>query len=367
MKKALLAAAVAAAVPALAQAQTNVTITGNFKTGVAQTKYSDGSANDGSQTSLIDGSSRLIIKGTEDLGGGLKAIFQMENRFKPDEGGDQNLAGGNTFVGLTGSFGTIRLGKLDLYHNLGLDKFQSYATAHQASNEGLLAYVGTNSNPIAAASRSNNVVRYDLPKLGGLKGGLAWSPGAESAGEAKEMGDASKGDAWELDLAWSGGPITVGGAYWDMKRDGYKNAAAGDYVGQTAWRLYGSYDFGMFSLGLTYDESELAYEATGDRKRGAWSIPVSAKVGPGTLIFAYTQAEDMKIDGAKQSDSGAKMYALGYDYALSKRTSLGVSYAVIDNDSNARYGVFGRSSTNLNAPVAGQDTKQFYVGIRHAF
>jgi predicted porin len=366
MKKALLAAAVAAAVPALAQAQTNVVMTGNFKTGIAQQKYSNGASNNGNHTAMIDGSSRFIIRGTEDLGGGLKAIFQMDNRFRPDNGGTQSLAGGNTFVGLTGGFGSVRLGKLDLYWNQGIDSFQSYATAHQASNVGLLSYVGSNSNPIARASRSSNVVRYDLPKMGGLKGGAAWSPGATGS-EGTAMGDGNKGNAWELDLAWSGGPFTVGGAYWDEKFDGYKNAAAGDNTGQQSWRLYGTYNFGVVSLGLTYDESELSYDTTGDRKRGAWSIPVTAKVGPGTLVFAYTQAQDMKVGGSKRNDTGAKMFALGYDYPLSKRTSLGVSYAVINNDSNASYGLYNRSAADLNAPTAGQDTKQFYVGVRHAF
>lgn len=365
MKKALLVAAVAAAIPALASAQTNVTLTGSYKVGVAQTKYSNGSENNGNHTAMADGSSRFIIKGSEDLGSGLKGIFQIDSRFRGDEGG-QTIASGNTFVGLTGGFGTVRLGKLDLYHNLGLDKFQSYATAHQASNEGLLAYVGSNSNPIARASRSQNVVRYDLPKMGGLKGGVAWSPGA-NGGEGSTMGDGNKGNAWELDLAWSGGPFTVGGAYWDEKFDGYKNASAGDYIGQKAWRLYGNYNFGIVTVGLTYDESELSYDTTGDRSRTAWSIPVTAKVGPGTLLFAYTQADDLEIGGSEQSDSGAKMYAVGYNYPLSKRTSLGVSYAVINNDGNARYGLYSRSAADLTAPTAGQDTKQFYVGVRHAF
>jgi predicted porin len=366
MKKALLAAAVAAAVPALAQAQTNVVMTGNFKTGIAQSKYSNGASNNGNHTAMIDGSSRFIIRGTEDLGGGLKAIFQMENRFRPDNGGTQSLAGGNTFVGLTGGFGSVRLGKLDLYWNQGIDTFQNYATAHQASNVGLLGYVGSNSNPIARTSRSSNVVRYDLPKLGGLKGGAAWSPGATGS-EGTAMGDGNKGNAWQLDLAWSGGPFTVGGAYWDEKLDGYKAAAAGANTGQQAWRLYGTYKFAMLTVGLTYDEAELTYSGGGDRKRGAWSIPVTAKAGPGTFVFAYTQAQDMKVGGSKRNDTGARMFAVGYDYPLSKRTSLGVSYAVINNDSNASYGLFSRSAADLDAPVAGQDTRQFYVGVRHAF
>lgn len=377
MNKPLLAMAVAAALPALANAQTNVTLSGIYKTGVAQTKYSNGTAdadsslagvqfNNGNHTALSDGSSRFIIGGSEDLGGGLKAIFQIDNRFKGDDG-TQSLAGGNTFVGLAGGFGTIRLGKLDVYHNIGLDEFQSRATAHQASNEGILAYVGDNSstNAIARGSRSQNVVRYDIPRIAGLRGGLAWSPGARTT--EGNPGAAQKGDAWSADLAWASGAITLGGAYWDEKYEGYKLAAPGDSTGQQAWRLYGSYDFGMFKLGLTYDESQLKYTGTGDRKRGAWSIPVSAKIGTGTLLFTYTQADDIKVGGSKSNDTGAKMFALGYDYPFSKRTSVGVSYAVINNDSGARYGYYTSGAGNLPAPTPGQDSKQLYVGLRHAF
>ena len=362
MTKPLLAVAVAAALPALAQAQTNVTLSGNFKTGVAQTKYSNGATNNGNHTALADGSSRFIISGSEDLGGGLKALFQVDNRFKVDDG-TQSIAGGNTFLGLAGGFGTIRLGKLDLYHNLGLDEFQGRAVAHQHSNEGILSYI--NGNAIARASRAQNVVRYDLPRLGGLRGGLAWSPGA--VGTEGAVGDAQKGNAWEADLAYASGPFTVGAAFWDEKFEGYKTAAAGTSIGQQSWRVYGAYHFGIVKVGLTYDDSKLKFEGTGDQKRAAWSIPVSAKLGPGTLLFTYSQAADLKVGGSKSSDTGARLIALGYDYPLSKRTSLGVSYAAVDNDRNATYRYYSLSAGNLSAPVAGQDQKQFYVGLRHAF
>lgn len=364
MKKPLIAVAVAAALPAFAYAQTNVTLTGNLKTGIAYTDYDKGATNNGDHTAMADGSSRFIIRGTEDLGGGLKAIFQWDNRVRVDDGSSSSLGGGNTFVGLSGNFGTIRLGRLDLYYNQGSDRFDAYATAHQASNRAIMSYVGDNTNPIARTSRTENVVRYDLPKFRGLSGGLAWSPGGASP-EGATMDDGNKGDTWTVDLAWSGGPITVGGAYWDQDYEGYKLAAPGAINGQQAWRLYGNYNFGIFTVGLMYDQSELKVAGGGDRERAAWSIPVTAKLGPGTFLFTYSQADDFEVAGRDVNDSGAKMYAIGYDYPLSKRTSLGVSYAMVDNDRNAAYGFYSRS--NLNATVAGQEAKQFYVGIRHAF
>jgi predicted porin len=115
MKKTLIALAVASAVPALAQAQTSVTLSGNLKTGLAQTNISN---NGGSGMQMTDGSSRFVISGTEDLGGGLKATFQIDTRFRPDEAKSAAaslaaVADGATWVGVAGGFGQVRLGRID--------------------------------------------------------------------------------------------------------------------------------------------------------------------------------------------------------------------------------------------------------------
>jgi len=363
MKKSLLAVAVAAALPAFAYAQTNVVLSGNLKTGITQTKYSNGTADNGNHTAMNDGSSRFVISGTEDLGGGLKAIFQIDNRVRIDDNASGGTLGtGATFVGLTGGFGSVRLGKLDTYYIYGLDEHASRATPLQHSNTSIIGYV--QNNVIARNSRTTNVVRWDSPNFGGLSGGLTWSPGGTAEGAP---GDPQKGNVWSANIGYGAGPIALWLAAWDEKIEGYKNAPAGSYTGQQAWRLGGSYNFGMFKVGLTYDEAKLKFNGT-DIKRGAFSIPVTAKVGPGTVLFTYSQAQDAKYGGTKNSDSGAKMYTLGYDYPLSKRTSIGVSYAVLNNDSSAQYGLFtGAALNNLSAPTVGQDQKQFAIGVRHAF
>ncbi len=374
MKKSLLAVAVAAALPAFAYAQTNVVLSGNLKTGVTQTKYTNGAAGNGSHTAMNDGSSRFIISGTEDLGGGLKAIFQIDNRFRPDDGGTvgQTLAGGATFVGLAGGFGTVRLGKLDTYWIYGLDEHAFRATALQHSNTSIIGFI--NSSPIARNSRLNNVVRWDSPNFGGISGGITWTPGASaatalaSAGEAGAMGDGNKGQAWSANIGYAAGPLNVYVAAWDEKVEGYKTFATGAYQGQSAWRVGGGYNFGAFKVGVVYDEAKLKYVGGGDYKRGAWSIPVTAKLGAGTAMLTYSQAMDAKLSGTKDNQSGAKMITVGYDYPLSKRTSLGVSYGVINNESHASYGFFTAAAlNNLPTATAGQDQKQLHLGIRHAF
>lgn len=363
MKKTLIAAAVAAALPAAAFAQTNVTLSGFVKLGVAQTKYSDGPAGtNGSGTSLDDGSSRFIISGSEDLGNGMRGIFQVDTRFRPDVGSG-TLASGNSFVGLAGGFGTIRLGRLDQYYVHGVDSHGGRATPLQASSISLLSYVGSVGNSVANASRTPNLVRYDMPTFSGLSGGIGYS--FSSVGPASDdglIGDDADGSAWTVDLTWRGGPIMVGGAYWNAENDTGVGGPAKN-LEQTAYRLFGSYNFGMFSVGLTWDNSEVEIGGV-SAERDAWSIPVTAKLGPGTLLFTYTEADD--VDGT--SNTGAKMYSLGYDYPLSKRTSIGASVAEIKNDANANYAMFTSAPLGGHpTPVAGQDVRQFYIGLRHAF
>ena len=405
MKKSLLAVAVAAALPAFAYAQTNVTLTGYLKTGITQTKYSNGTANlagttitnNGNHTALNDGASRFIIKGTEDLGGGLKAIFQIDNRFRPDDGGDAWTAGtGATFVGLSGGFGSVRLGKIDTYYIYGLDEHAYRATALQHWSNSILGYVGSAAGNIARNSRLNNVIRWDSPNFGGITGGITFSPGASqsscvnsgtptalaanpqalaacrslaSAGEGVTMGDGNKGQVWSANVGYAGGPLSLGAAYYDEKVEGYKLLTGTANTGQQAWRIWGGYNFGMFKVGLTYDESTLKVANSNDVKRAAFSIPVTAQIGTGTLMFTYTQARDLDRDATgKLADSGAKMFVLGYDYPLSKRTSVGVSYAVLNNEANAAYSLFSVNSlNNLSLATTGQDSKQLHIGVNHKF
>lgn len=360
MKKTLIAAAVAAALPAVALAQTNVTLSGNLKSGIAQTKFSNGATGNGSATEMVDGSSRIIIGGSENLGNGLKAVFQVDNRFRVDDNASGGTLGtGNTFVGISGGFGTLRTGKLDTYYNLGTDEFSARAVAIQHSNISLLGWVNGNSSSaaIARVSRSTNVLRYDLPSFSGVKAGLSWSPNANGS---EGVPGASQGQAYAADVGYAAGPLSLGAAYWNEKNEGATNS------GQTAWRVFGSYDFGVAKVGLLFDDSKVKVAGV-DTKRGAWSVPVTAKVGSGVLLFTYTQAQDTKTAGNSNSNTGARQISVGYDYPLSKRTSLGASYSVINNESGARYGYYNASLANLPSTVAGQDSKQFYVGVRHAF
>lgn len=360
MKKTLIAVAIAAAVPALAQAQSSVTLSGNVKVGLNSYKLSNGAAGNGSGLVMGDGSSRFIIAGTEDLGGGLRATFQWDTRLRPDEG-TGTLGSGNSWVGLAGGFGQLRLGRLDQHYVHGLDEHGARATALQHSAISILSYVNATSNAIANASRTANVVRWDSANMGGITAGLSYSTapfGAEGA-----AGAGQKGSAINANIGYAKGPLSAGLSYWDAKDEPKANS-------QKSTRVWGSYTFGGVNVGLTWDQSAVAVltPAKVETKRNAFAIPVRASVGPGTLMFTYLQAQDVKVNGATGANTGAKMMSVGYDYPMSKRTSLGVSFANINNESAAAYGMFtGAALSNIANPVAGQDSRSLYVGLRHAF
>jgi predicted porin len=373
MKKTLIAVAALTAVSAFAQS--SVTLSGIIKGGVAHTKYSNGPVGsvNGNGLSVADGSSRFIIGGTEDLGGGLKAVFQIDTRFRMDDNGgavtSSPLANGNTFVGLSGGLGVIQLGKMDTHYCLGQDSHGSRATAHQANSCALIGYVGVNGNSsIANASRATNTIRYTTPTFSGFKGELNYSTAFN--GPEGAVGEAGKGKAVSAKLLYGNGPLKAGFSIWDAKSESrLAGAARSD---QKAYTLFGDYNFGVATVGLTYDQSEinggLVGAADAKTKRNVWSIPVTVPLGAGTFLFTYTKAGNGERNGVDVANSSAALWSLGYDYSLSKRTKVGVSYARLNNKANAGYALYGQSSANGTPNNAvGQDASQLYVGLRHAF
>lgn len=381
MKKSLLALAALTAVAGAAQAAahagaagSSVTMSGIFKAGWASTKYSNGAAGtNGTGRAVGDGSSRIIISGVEDLGGGLFAIFQNDTRFRIDDNGGaptaSPLAGGNTFIGLRGGFGSLRIGKLDTHYCTGSDQHGSRATALTASSCGVLGYVqhGPTNVAIANASRSTNVIRYDLPSVAGLSGGFSYSTAFQSS-EAQPPTD--KGDAWSANIAYAlGTTFRIAASYWNAENEPRSQ-------GQKAWTIAGGFAFGPVDVGLTFDESKvesMPAAALGTSKRRAWSVPVVFNVGAGALLATYTKASDIKRSGAATgngtvANSGASLISVGYAHNLSKRTSLGVSFARLKNDANANYSLYTQAALiGHGNPSANQDMSQFYFGLRHTF
>ena len=281
MKKSLLALAVLGAFAGAASAQSSVTLYGKLDLGFAKAAGSaDKQVADGS-------SSRVGFRGVEDLGGGLKAMFQFEHRFNPDTGTVTNAAfwHGISTVGLGGSFGTVNLGRqytaaFSLATDV-IDPFGGYTVA------GLRGESLTKS---VARLRTDNSVRYD-GAFGGLK----------VAADIAETPAGGVDRPYSVAAQYAAGPFMVAASY-DNPTGANDNLAT----------LGGSYTFGpaKVSLGIGRGDNNSNVRV----KQALAGVTVSVGAA-GQVLAGYAQEEVGTADATKK-------VSLGYRHNLSKRTQL---------------------------------------------
>lgn len=389
MQKKLIALAVAGLVAAPAFAQSNVTVSGILAVSYTNSKQSNGNPLAATENRLDDQTSRFTLKGTEDLGNGLSAYFQIENRISSDTrphlayGNAQGAADGETFVGLKHKdLGSIGFGKFALHYHETFGYSEGYRALNtQNYSTDLMGSIG-GFNYIAANSRSQNVIKYDTPNFAGFSGKIAYSfnplgnEGTLNFGNtgyatlnpaaAATDSDYNKGGAWNVAARYFKSGINAYASYWTYDTEG------ADRAGQRSWKVGGDYTFPFgLRVGAHYDNSEIVgATAAADLKRDAWMIPVAYTFGANTIHFNYIKANDTKLNGTKVNDTGAKKLVLAYDRALSKRTFVGVSYMKLDNDT---FGVYtpwlaGVSTLGGSASlVPGADNRQISVNVTHFF
>jgi predicted porin len=370
MNKKLVAVAVAAVLAApMAQAQTaNVTLYGRINLDL---EYISASGNFPDVTRLTSNSSRFGLRGVESLGGGLNAIWQIENGSVGIDASGGALAGRDTFIGFQGGWGTVRFGNFlapydDMHGIFGngpayLTGLMS-TTAIWANNGGGGKGTGTFDD------RLPNSLRYDTANIAGFTGGVQVSLWDDA-------GTGSARDAWILSMAgiYRNGPFQGGLAYegnFDVRADGLDDWAA------TATM---SWNFGIVRVGGLYERVD--YDTpTGGLKRDMWGVFADGPLGPGTWHVAYQKGNDSKgsspgyiggISGAH--DDGVYQIAATYNYPLSKRTAVYFGYSRLDND---RFGAYNYSvgsyrqgvpaPAGANGPV-GATYNGFAIGAVHNF
>jgi predicted porin len=361
MSRLRLAVAVAGAlaVPGTALAQSSVTISGYIKVAMENIKLGD-SARPGntSENRLADENSRIIFSIVEDLGSGVQAIAQVDWRITTDAGAD--AAAGNNWVGLRGkNWGQFVFGRSDLHYNNSTSEISSKGS-YKAQIIAILTYAGGGATAIANDSRTHNVYKYDSPNWGGFMIGAAYSTNA--SGQEADIGSAvRRGNAYNVEPSFTAQNWQVGYSYWRSKADGF---VVPDQRGDRAW---GYYVWGGLKLGLNYDRSKLNSVAGTISNRTAWAPTVRYMFGPHNFYFEYAKAKD---DKATAASDGASMIGAAYAYDLSKRTSVGISYASVKNDAGAVYNLYGGGGgyASLNAaPLPGEDPRVWSLAIRHAF
>lgn len=338
MQKKLIALAVAGLVAAPAFAQSNVTIYGIADVGFVHANGS-GMKKNAIDSGLFSGS-RIGFKGTEDLGNGLKALFTLEYKINPDNDGSVGDGSRQTFIGLTGSFGTVVAGRLQPMAKTFVDTFDPIASTSFSPTYDL--HEGT----IHTGIRLNNAVAYVTPGMSGFTGQVAYSFGGAAAGDGAYSNDQER----ILGLAgmYSNGPIGAGVVYHRVTNVG--NVSSAD---SKDWALGGSYDFGVVKLMGLYNRHKNDANNNTDK---TWTLGGQVPVGAADTIYVgYTK---LKADG---SDMDAKGWALQYSHNMSKRTMLYAGYSRISNDDAATKAVSGITA------AAGDSSTRFGVGMRHTF
>jgi predicted porin len=354
------ALALCAGITGTAQAQSNVTLYGLIDAGVEQlNNVSTG----GSVTRMpsLGGSfaSRWGMRGSEDLGGGLKTVFTLESGFGPDNGILQQggrAFGRQAFVGLAGDWGAVTLGRQ-----------YSMLLPGSISTDILLAQIyGIGAfDTYIAAPRLDNAIAYQ-GKFSGITVGGLYSLGRDTQTCAGERGNGSECRAWSAVLKYDA-PTWGVGSWIDEQRglDGSSNTPpTADLSGKKDQRaaINGYYMLGQTKLAGNYLQRKNDTATAALRKSTLWSVAVAHPVTP-----AITLEAQYYHFGYKDSNDGSKMFVVRGTYAFSKRTAAYATVGALSNDGNARFSPSVGVSNTALAPAAGDSQTGVMVGLRHTF
>jgi predicted porin len=329
MKKSLIVLAALAASGA-AMAQSSVTLSGRVDAYLSSMTTGVGAA-EVTQTGLTNGGltgSRWALSGTEDLGGGLKAMFKLENRFGLDTGTSPGGFSGDAFFALGGGFGTLKMGRT----YTAFDDARALSNGSNVFDSAFTPDVfGTGAD---YASRAANGLRYETPSFSGFSGAVTYAFGEDKTTTT----DAN--DLVSLHVKYAAGPLAV--AY------GYQEEKAGGATSNKFHQLSGAYDFGMASVSAGYERRN-GTTATGDDK--GYNLGVNVPVGTALNVSAGYAREEVEIGGATAAKGAG--FGLGATYNMSKRTIL--------------YTGFKQTKTENGAGAEIAKVRLFGLGVRHNF
>lgn len=276
------------------------------------------------------------VRGSEDLGGGTTAIFQLEQFFQPDTGGAGRSAsdpGGfsrSGWVGLSGAYGRLTIGRHTSPYYVSMQMVNPFGSSVVFSPLVVQSYVASFSNTVIGDTVWNNVVQYVAPTIRGLSTTVVYAPG--------EVAGKSSVNNLGVHLRYTEGPLT---AVLSAQRN--RTAAVAPSTGQDAYLAGLAYDAGWAKL---YASAQATDNAVTDITSRTWqlgtSVPVS-KSGSILASWARTTVDNPKLKVGAHNTAG-----LGYDYFLSRRTDVYVTYLY----------------DHIDGKVKGNS---YALGIRHTF
>ena len=335
MTKNILSLAVAAALTAgagIAQAQ-DITIYGHMHYSTdyvsASSRNSAGPLGDREDWQTgVNRNSRFGIKGSEDLGNGLKAIFQIESQVFDSVNGGGQVGNRNTYVGLSGDWGTALMGRHDTPYKIATGSLDLFADTIADYNNNIGSFYGLRNS---FDTRAQQTLAYISPNMNGLTiaGAVVDVTLDESALPLLPPGDRYR-DTMAVSLAamYANGPLFASLAY-----EGYQGALARSQSGVRtnrnidSWKLGLGYKANDFTVGLVYEDIEASRVAGVRASQENWMLNASYAFGNNVLKAQYGNSNPR---GTRNSYEN---FSLGLDHNLSKRTSL---YAIYSNMSNAR-------------------------------
>ncbi|MCP3712855.1 porin [Paraburkholderia sp. CNPSo 3274] len=378
LNKALLAAAALGAFSAAAHAQSSVTLYGSLDAGIAYVNNAGGHSAWLQSSSLLS-NTYFGLKGAEDLGGGLKAIFKLESGFNLSSGAFSNnstMFNRQAYVGIqSAQYGTFTLGK---QYDSVVDYLSPLSLAGQAGVVNLAAHPLNNDN-IGAQYSINNAVKYESANYSGFHfGGLY--------GFSNDPGQFANGRAWSVGAGYAAGPLTVAAAYDQTNTNTNAatngSAAATVPLGGNVKRTFGvgaNYAFGPGTAGVLWTHTRIQGATEGGvnglnarfdniEVNGTYSLTPAL-----ALVANYTYTYG-KTSGAGTSSSDPKWHSavLAADYSLSKRSDVYLAGAY----QHASGDVYNNGTTVVDntASIAGllpasttQSQVAVTVGMRHRF
>jgi len=326
------------------------------------------------------------FRGKHDLGGGMKAIYQIETATDFDTGGGI-WASRNSFVGLDGGFGTVKLGQMDtIYKDYG-DVFSVFgvSSGNFLSNSNMFSQTGFTSSRARFHERADNSLQYETPSFGPVKLGVQYSQhNPQSPGELSgNPGTTAKPNLVSAGVVYEAGPVYVS-AQHEIHNDyfggssgagGLSNAATLDaHSKDNATRLSakikaGAHRFSVAIASMKYKETGQAagvkFESYSHTNMALqWE---AAWGGPWRTVVQFTQAGagtcTVTGGGACTTDGlNGTMINLAVAYNLSKRTFTYFGYGKTTNGESAAFDNW----SNAN-PATGADITQMAIGMSTTF
>jgi general bacterial porin, GBP family len=376
VKKKIVGAAAVAFFSAAAHAQSSVTLYGLIDTGIVYTN------NQGGHSAWQENSSMLSnevwgLKGSEDLGGGLNAIFRLENGFNLQNGRTTytgTMFGRQAYVGLQDDkYGTLTLGR---QYDSVVDYLGAIALANNGDGNNLAAHPFDNDN-IDDSFYINNSVKYVSPTYRGVQAEALY-------GFSNQAGGFSNNRAYSLGLSYSNGPVNLAAAYLQLNNGGLSTTGAltsndapqFPAARQRVMGAGGSYTFGKASVGVLWTHTLLdntqpgavILQPTNRLHFDNYEINAHYTLTPAiTLAGAYTFTQGAYNGAGGSADPKWHQVTLMADYSFSKRTDVYLE-GVYQHAYGAQAGsMFSQADINGLAQSSTGNQVAATVGIRHRF